>query len=41
MVKRHVLALTEPVALLGREEFMSEFEVWFDHRRSRFSLRPY
>jgi hypothetical protein len=30
-----------PVALLGREDFMSEFEVSFDHRHSRFSLRPY
>jgi hypothetical protein len=30
-----------PVALLGRDDFMSEFELWFDHRGSRFSLRPY
>jgi hypothetical protein len=30
-----------PVALLGREDFMSEFEIWFYHLNSRLALRPY
>jgi predicted aspartyl protease len=40
-IKLTAVFVDTPVALLGREDFMAEFEVWFDQRGSRYALRPY